>query len=189
MNKLLIASLSLASLLVPATTQAALPTGARAPDFSTQGAIAGKSFNFSLRAALRRGPVVLYFYPKAFTQGCTLEAHGFAEASADFTAAGATIIGMSNDDLPTLQRFSTEACRDKFAVAIATPAIIRAYDVALVMPPEMAARMPNAPQGLTSRTSYVIARDGRVRMVHSDMNYRDHVRLTLEAVKALRAAR
>jgi thioredoxin-dependent peroxiredoxin len=189
MKKALLAAAALLSLTVPGSIHAALPQGARAPDFSTQGALAGKPFAFNLRAALRRGPVVLYFYPKAFTQGCTLEAHGFAEASADFAAAGASIVGMSNDDLPTLQRFSTEACRDKFAVAVATPAIIRAYDVALVMPPEMAARMPNAPQGLTSRTSYVISRDGRVRMVHSDMNYRDHVRLTLEAVRALRARR
>ena len=186
MKKHLLAAAALASLVIPAATQAALPQGAPAPDFSTQGALAGKPFAFNLRTALRRGPVVLYFYPKAFTQGCTLEAHGFAEASADFTAAGATIVGMSNDDLPTLQRFSTEACRDKFAVAIATPAIIRAYDVALVMPPEMAARAASMPQGLSSRTSYVIARNGRIRMVHSNLDFRDHVRLTLDAVKALK---
>ena len=131
-----------------------------------------------LRSALRRGPVVLYFYPKAFTQGCTLEAHAFAEASEQFAAAGATVIGMSNDDLPTLQRFSTEACRDKFAVAIATPAIIQAYDVAL--------SRPGMPTGLASRTSYVIGRNGRIAFVHSDLDYRDHVRLTLAAVQQLR---
>jgi peroxiredoxin len=164
--------------LVPTVSLASLPQGARAPQFATQGALAGKPFAFNLRTALRRGPVVLYFYPKAFTQGCTLEANAFAEASADFAAAGATVIGMSNDDLPTLQRFSTEACRDKFAVAVASPAIIQAYDVEL--------RREGVATGLTTRTSFVIARDGRIRFVHSDMNYRDHVRLTLEAVRALR---
>lgn len=167
--------------LVPSASLASLAQGTRAPQFATQGALAGKPFAFNLNAALRRGPVVLYFYPKAFTQGCTLEANAFAEAHADFTAAGATVIGMSNDDLPTLQRFSTEACRSKFAVAVATPAIIQAYDVDL--------RREGVSTGLTTRTSYVIARDGRVRFVHTDMNYRDHVRLTLEAVRSLRAVR
>ena len=169
---------ALAALLVPAAAQAELPNGARAPNFSTQGALAGRPFAFNLRTALRRGPVVLYFYPKAFTQGCTLEAHAFAEATDQFRAAGATVIGMSADDLPTLTRFSTEACRDKFAVAAATPAIIRAYDVDL--------KREGVSTGLTSRTSYVIARDGRIRLVHSDMNYADHVRLTLAAVQAMR---
>ena len=178
MKKLLLAAAALAASLVPAATQAALPVGAAAPTFATQGALDGKPFTFNLRRALRRGPVVLYFYPKAFTQGCTLEAHAFAEATDQFRAAGATVIGMSADDVPTLQRFSTEACRDKFAVAAATPAIIRAYDVDL--------KREGVSTGLTSRTSYVIARDGRIRLVHSDMNYADHVRLTLAAVQAMR---
>ncbi len=160
--------------------------GAQAPQFSTRGALAGKPFTFNLRNALRRGPVVLYFYPKAFTQGCTLEARAFAEAHDQFAAAGATVMGMSADDLPTLQRFSTEACSSKFAVGMATPAIASAYDVALraeSLPPGMAARMT---PGMTSRTSYVIAPNGRITLVHSDRDYRDHVRLTLQAVQALR---
>lgn len=178
MRNILTAAAALAALVLPAAAGAELPTGAAAPAFATQGAIAGKPFALNLRSALRRGPVVLYFYPKAFTQGCTLEAHAFAEASEQFAAAGATVIGMSNDDLPTLQRFSTEACRDKFAVAIATPAIIQAYDVAL--------SRPGMPTGLASRTSYVIGRNGRIAFVHSDLDYRDHVRLTLAAVQQLR---
>ncbi|MPS70751.1 MAG: peroxiredoxin [Novosphingobium sp.] len=157
---------------------AALPVGAKAPAFSTQGAKGGKAMSFDLKAALKKGPVVLYFYPKAFTQGCTLEAHAFADATDDFAKLGATVVGMSNDDLPTLQKFSTEACRDKFAVAVATPAVIKAYDVAL--------KREGAPAGMTDRTSYVIARDGRIVMVHSDLDYRDHVRLTLEAVRKLK---
>lgn len=164
--------------LVATPAMAALPVGAKAPDFATQGAIDGKPFAFALKEALNKGPVVLYFYPKAFTQGCTLEAHAFSEASDDFHKAGAMIIGMSADDLPTLQKFSTEACRGKFAVAVASPQVIQAYDVALVS--------PGLPTGLASRTSYVIARNGRIAMVHSDRDYRDHVRLTLEAVRKLK---
>lgn len=166
---------------LPGAASAELARGAGAPDFSAQGALAGKPFSFNLRKALKRGPVVLYFYPKAFTQGCTLEAHAFAEASDEFRVAGATVVGMSADDLPTLQKFSREACRDKFAVASATPKVIAAYDVDL--------KREGASTGLTKRTSYVIARNGKVAMVHSDMDYRDHVRMTLDAVRRLRSAR
>lgn len=162
--------------LLPAAASAELPVGAKAPMFRTSVALAGKASRFSLRTALRRGPVVLYFYPKAFTQGCTLEAHAFAEAADDFGKFGATVIGLSADDLPTLQRFSTEACRDRFAVGVASPQIIRSYDVAL--------QRPGTPM-MTSRVSYVIAQDGTITMVHSDMDYRDHVRLALDAVRKL----
>ena len=179
-TRLLAAATALAALVAPATSYAELATGVRAPMFATQGSLGGAPFAFNLRSSLRRGPVVLYFYPKAFTTGCTLEAHAFAEAADDFHAAGATLIGMSADDMASLTRFSKEACRDKFPVAIATPAVIRAYDVDLKKP-------DGTSTGLTTRTSYVIARDGRVRMVHSNMDYRDHVRLTLEAVRALSA--
>lgn len=168
--------LSLAVGSVP--IRADLPVGVQAPAFAAQGALAGKRFAFNLRAALRKGPVVLYFYPKAFTQGCTLEANAFAEASDDFHKAGATVIGMSADDLPTLERFSREACRDKFAVVAASPAVIKAYDVDL--------KRDGASTGLTTRTSYVIGKDGRVRFVHSDMDYRHHVQMTLDAVRKLR---
>jgi peroxiredoxin len=188
MKKLSMTAAALLVMGVPSAMHAALPQGARAPQIVTQGALDGKPFTFDLRRALRNGPVVLYFYPKAFTQGCTLEAHAFAEAIDDFKAAGASVIGMSNDDLPTLQRFSTAECRSKFPVAVASPATIRAYDVSLVLPPEMAARAAQM-QGLASRTSYVIARDGRITFVHSNLDYRDHVRLTLEAVRALRTHR
>jgi peroxiredoxin len=179
MRKILPAAVAALALAVFAgAAQAALPVGAKAPAFSTQGAKGGKVMSFDLKAALKKGPVVLYFYPKAFTQGCTLEAHAFADATDDFAKLGATVVGMSNDDLPTLQKFSIEACRDKFAVAVATPSVIKAYDVAL--------KREGAPAGMTDRTSYVIAQDGRITMVHSDLDYRDHVKLTLEAVKKLK---
>jgi len=178
MVRRLLPPLAALAALVATPAMAALPVGAKAPDFTTQGALDGKPFAFALKDALKKGPVVLYFYPKAFTQGCTLEAHAFSEASDDFHQAGATIIGMSADDLPTLQKFSTEACRGKFAVATASPQVIKDYDVALVR--------PGMPAGLTNRTSYVIARNGKITLVHSDLDYRDHVRLTLEAVRKLK---
>ena len=178
MKKLAFAAAAIAVLAVPASAE--LPVGSKAPLFATQAALGGKAFAFNLRSALAKGPVVLYFYPKAFTQGCTLEAHEFAEATADFKAAGATVIGMSNDDIETLKRFSTEECRDKFAVAAATPQIVDAYEAALVR--------NGKDTGLTERTSYVIDRRGRIVFVHSDLDYKDHVRLALAAVKRLKRA-
>lgn len=173
MRKLLLTGLALAWLSTPAW--AALPVGARAPDFTTTGAIAGKPFRLNLKEQLRNGPVVLYFFPKAFTQGCTLEARAFSEAMDEFKKAGARVIGMSADDLPTLQKFSVEECRNAFPVATAKPEIIAAYDVALEQKP-----------GLTDRTSYVIARDGRIVFVHSQMDWSQHVQKTLAAVQALK---
>jgi peroxiredoxin Q/BCP len=152
----------------------ALPVGAKAPDFKTMGALAGKPFKLHLADQLRHGPLVLYFFPKAFTQGCTLEAKAFADAMPKFRKAGARVVGMSADDLPTLERFSTEACRNTFPVATATPATIKAYDVVLKQKPE-----------LSDRTSYVIDRRGRIVMVHSDLDWKDHVAKTLAAVQGL----
>ena len=181
MRRALFAAGAVLALLLPSGAQAQLPVGAKAPTFSTAAAKGGKETPFSLKRALARGPVVLYFYPKAFTKGCTLEARAFAEATDDFARAGATVIGMSADDIATLKRFSTEECRDKFAVGVATPAIIKAYDVALVH--------EKLPSGLSDRTSYVIGRSGRIAFVHSDLDYRDHVRLTLKAVQEMSAGR
>lgn len=156
-----------------------LAPGAKAPQFTVPAAKAGKAFGFNLRTALAKGPVVLYFYPKAYTKGCTLEANAFAEATPEFAKWGATVIGLSNDDLDTLKKFSKEECRDKFAVGAANPRIVQAYDVDLVR--------DGKSTGLTQRTSYVIDRKGRVAFVHSDLDYKDHVRLTMEAVKKLQA--
>lgn len=177
-KRLIIPLAALLALILPAAASAELPVGAAAPAFTTQGAIAGKTFGFDLKKALRSGPVVLYFFPKAFTQGCTLETHAFADASDQFKQAGATIIGMSADPLPILQKFSTEACRGKFAVAAASPKIVSAYDVDL--------KRGGVSTGLTTRTSYVIAPDGRIVMAHSDMDWREHVKLTLATVQGLR---
>ena len=175
MRKLLL-GLALAALAAPAS--AALPVGSKAPDFVTTGALGGKPFQLHLKRELRKGPVVLYFYPKAFTKGCTLEARAFSEAMPEFRKAGARVIGLSADDLPTLRRFSIEECRGNFPVATASPATIKAYDVAMPV--------VNRVRTMSNRTSYVIGRDGRITFVHSDLDWSRHVETALAAVKALK---
>ena len=172
----LIALLAALSLAAPAA--AALKPGAAAPDFTTRGAMAGKVFSVHLADQLKKGPVVLYFFPAAYTGGCNAEAHAFAEAIPDFRRAGATVIGMSADDVGTLARFSAEKCAGKFAVASAGPKVVAGYDVALGK--QIAGRE------VTKRTSYVIAPDGKVAFVHDDMNPAQHVAQTLAAVQAMR---
>ena len=173
-STIFLAAAALAALAPSATALAELPAGQKAPVFTTRAALAGEEFGFSLSAALAKGPVVLYFYPKAFTQGCTLEANAFADAMPQFMAAGASVIGMSNDDIATLKRFSREECRDAFPVGVASTKVIGAYDVAM------------GSSGLSNRTSYVIARDGRIVAVHANADYRGHVEKTLAAVRALK---
>lgn len=174
--RLLACALAAGLAFLPAAAIPALPTGARAPDFTTSGALAGRPFRLRLSEQLRHGPVILYFYPQAFTGGCTLEARAFSEAAPDFRRAGARVIGLSADDQETLRRFSVEGCRSAFPVATASQATIRAYDVALG---------DGTPR--SNRTSYVIAPGGRIIYAHSDLNWRDHVANTLNAVRQWRA--
>ena len=172
MRRLLSAALAL---LLPAATLAALKPGDAAPTFSTPAALAGQVFEFDLAKALKTGPVVLYFYPKAFTRGCTIEANAFAEASPRFAALGATVIGLSHDDIDTLKRFSTEACRDKFAVGSDPKArTIKAYDAGSLLP------------GMAKRISYVIGQDGRIAFTHEGSDPLKHVDETFKAVERLR---
>lgn len=171
LRALIAAIIIAAGLTSPANAE--LVEGEKAPGFTTRAALAGEEFGFSLASALAKGPVVLYFYPKAFTRGCTLEANAFAEAMPEFAAEGASIIGLSNDDIGTLKRFSREECRDAFPVAVASSRIIDAYDVAA------------GDTDLAKRTSYVIAPDGRISLVYSNSDYRGHVAVTLTAVRAL----
>lgn len=158
---------------------AALKPGDAAPDFTAMAALGGEEFSFSLANALKKGPVVLYFFPKAFTTGCTAEAHEFAEAAASFSAAGVTLIGMSADSIDTLHKFSTQECSAKFPVA-ADPdlKVIKAYDSALI-------RVGSV--GIADRISYVIGADGKVVYAYSDRNPDKHVANTLAVVKDLKA--
>lgn len=170
-----ISALSLAG-MPAAPALAALEQGARAPTFTLHAAQGGRRLTVSLDRLLRRGPVVIYFFPRAFTSGCTIESRAFAEAIPQFRAAGATVIGISMDDVDTLERFSTQECRGAFPMASASSNLIAQYDVVLR-------------EGMSRRTSYVIGTDGRIAHVHDDMNPNDHVRETLAAVQRLRAAR
>ena len=113
----------IAAFALPAAAHAALAVGAKAPLFDTQAAVAGKDFDFNLAKALKKGPVVLYFFPKVFTQGCTIEANRFSEAADSFNKLGATVVGVSADPIDEVRKFSVQECRNKFAVGIATPAI------------------------------------------------------------------
>lgn len=169
LKKLLFSLTALASL----HAHADLKVGDAAPDFTAQAAMAGKAFTFSLRDALKNGPLVLYFYPAAFTPGCTLEAHRFAEAIGQFQALGATVVGVSHDDIDTLKRFSESECRGKFAVVADTDRhIMKAYDAVMFIYPRYA-----------SRTSYVIAPDGRVLYAYSSLSPDKHVANTLAALR------
>jgi thioredoxin-dependent peroxiredoxin len=152
---------------------AALPDGTKAPDFTTQASLAGKAFQFSLAKALKKGPVVLYFYPAAFTPGCTIEAHEFAEATPKFEALGATVIGVSHDPIDKLNKFSVSECRNKFAVASdADGSIMKNYDAVLAAKPEYA-----------NRTSYVIAPNGDIIYSYTELKPDQHVENTMAAVK------
>ncbi len=163
--------------LVPGTSvQAALPQGAAAPDFQTPAVLAGKPFAFHLKDALKQGPVVLYFFPAAFTSGCTIEAHDFSDAAEAFHAAGASVIGLSHDPIDKLSRFSVTECRNKFPVGVASGAVMGAYKVKLPV------------LSMSDRTSYVIAPDGTILMAYSAFSPQGHVARALAAVKAWRAA-
>jgi thioredoxin-dependent peroxiredoxin len=171
MRRPVIAALTSLAITIPVC--AALPDGTKAPDFTTQATLAGKEFKFSLAEALKKGPVVLYFYPAAFTPGCTTEAHLFAEATEQFKALGATVIGVSHDPIDKLDKFSVSECRNKFAVASdADGSIMKAYDSVLPQNPEYA-----------NRTSYVIAPSGEIVYSYTAMKPDQHVENTMAAVK------
>jgi peroxiredoxin Q/BCP len=175
MKRLMIVALG--SALFASPLFAALPQGAQAPDFTTEATLAGKPFKFSLAEALKNGPVVLYFYPAAFTPGCTVEAHNFAEATDKFKAMGATVIGVSHDSIDTLNKFSVSECRNKFAVAAdADQKITKEYDAVLAQKPEYA-----------NRTSYVIAPNGKVIYEYTSLDPDKHVANTMAAVEKWKA--
>jgi len=168
----------LVALALTAPALAALQVGAKAPDFTLQATKGGNVFTFDLAAALKQGPVVLYFYPAAFTKGCTIEAHEFADAIDRYKALNATVIGVSHDPLDTLQKFSVSECRSKFAVAADTDQTVeKAYDAVMQERPQYA-----------SRTSYVIAPDGSIVYTYTANDPAQHVDNTLAALKTWEAA-
>src|SRR6202043_4061254 len=170
-------TLALGCAVLSAPLYAALKPGVQAPDFTTQATLAGKPFKFSLAEALKSGPVVLYFYPAAFTKGCTVEAHEFAEATDKFKAMGATVIGVSHDTIDVLNKFSVSECRNKFAVASdADKKISKAYDATLFF------------TSYSSRTSYVIAPNGAIIYEYTALNPDKNVENTMAAIASWQAA-
>lgn len=172
------AALAALLLLSAGVARAALSAGATAPDFTAQAAKGGKDFSFSLAEALKKGPVVIYFYPKSFTKVCTDEAHLFAETMDEFGKFNASVIGVSADTIATQREFSSLECRDKFPVA-ADPerAIIKAYDVGSDASP------------FAKRVSYVIAPDGKVLSSVADPGAERHIKGALDALKAWRGGK
>jgi peroxiredoxin len=169
MKRLLTAAVAACTLAGP--LYAELQPGVKAPPFTTAATLAGQPFTFSLASALRSGPVVLYFYPAAFTKGCTIEAHDFAEATDRFKALGATVIGVSHDTIDTLNKFSVSECRNKFAVASDPDlSISKAYDAKIIL------------THYSNRTSYVIAPDGTIIYSYSALDPDKHVENTMAAV-------
>jgi len=177
----LIATLTLGTTLSLAAfaASAALPVGAKAPDFELQGALAGKPLTFSLQQALQKGPVVLYFFPAAFSAGCTIEAHDFAEATDDFKKMGATVIGVTAGNTEQISDFSKLECRDKFAVAADPGAKVAAEYKTLVQ---------IKGKTLSDRTSYVIAPNGNILLSYTDRNPDTHIEKALATVKEYDAA-
>lgn len=164
-------------MLVAHQAHAELKPGSSAPDFTAPAALAGNTYTFALKEALKKGPVVVYFYPKAFTRGCTIEATLFAEATDQFAALNTTVIGVSGDDIDTLKQFSNGPCGGKFAVAADLDrSIMKSYDAALTLMPSVA-----------DRISYVVTPDSKILFVHSGMNPDQHVSTTLKALKAWKA--
>ena len=160
--------------LIPSVADAALDIGDRAPDFAIPAALDGKVYKFSLAEALKKGPVVLYFFPAAFSEGCSVEAHEFAEANAQFAALGASVIGVSGDDIDTLSKFSVQACQSKFPVASdQTQSVMKSFDAVMQTRPEYA-----------NRISYVIAPDGSIVYHYMSLNPMKHVEKTLGALRS-----
>ena len=195
MKKLLaaaaIASAALTGVALSAPAFAMLQTGVTAPDFSATGMTGGKEFTFKLSDALKKGPVVVFFFPAAYTEGCTIETQAFSEKAAEYQAAGATLIGVTGgakladgtfasakDSLARLGEFSKEHCRDKFPIAAVSAETVKAYDVSFNE------KRPD----WSNRTSYVIAPNGSVVLAHTDPLPNSHIEKTLAAVKAWKEA-
>lgn len=156
---------------------AQLAHGTLAPEFTAQAALGGEVRTFDLKSALAKGPVVLYFFPKSFTSGCTVEAHLFSEHIGDYEKLGATVIGVSGDDIETQKRFSTQECRSAFLVA-SDPGlkIAASYDAKLA-------------GNFSNRTSYVIAPNGTIAYAYSNLDPSKHVENTLAALRSLAVAK
>lgn len=192
MKRLFAACLLSAALVLPA--QAALQDGDVAPDFTTQAALAGKAFSFSLKETLKKGPVVVYFYPSAYTHGCNIQAHTFAEQHDQFVAAGATVVGVSLDSLARLKEFSADPdfCAGKLVVASdAEGRIARAYalKVSAAVAGAKDTRGVEIDHGFAERTTFVVTPDGRIAATIGGLSPAANVEQALRKVRQLGATR
>lgn len=193
MNRLM-TGLLVSAMVVAPVVAAALKPKDKAPDFSAKASLAGKEFDFSLRSALQKGPVVVYFYPSAFTGGCNIEAHTFAENKEKFDAVGASIIGVSRDSIARLNAFSADPqyCAGKIAVAsdpkgdIATSYGLTATNI---KPGMKDSRGVEIDHDFTERTTFVVTPDGKIAATLSTTDDKispaDHVHKALAVVQQL----
>lgn len=166
--------LSILLLMLALPAQAALDLGETAPTFTAPAALAGKVYKFSLAESLKKGPVVLYFFPAAFSAGCSAEAHYFAESIARFDEFNATVVGVSSDGIDALTKFSVQACQNKFPVASdESMTVIKSFDAAMQTRPEYA-----------NRVTYVIAPDGKIVFQYMSLNPTRHVEKSLAALRS-----
>lgn len=190
MKRLLLGALLTSALTLPAV--AALKQGDTAPDFKTQASLDGKEFTFSLKDALQKGPVVVYFYPSAYTGGCNVQAHTFSVNHGKFAAAGASVVGVSLDNIARLNQFSAdpEFCAGKLPVASDTDGkIAKSYDLAVSEARAGAkdTRGNEIGHGFAERTTFVVTRDGKIAATVGGVSPTENVQKALEAVEQLAA--
>ncbi|MEQ1601900.1 MAG: peroxiredoxin [Methylophilaceae bacterium] len=188
MKRTLLACLLTGVIATPAF--AALKEGVAAPDFKTQASLAGKAFTFSLKDSLKKGPVVVYFYPSAFTGGCNIQAHTFAENNDKFVAAGATVVGVSLDNIARLNDFSADPnyCAGKIAVASDEDGkISKAYDLAVreAVAGKKDTRGVDINHGYAERTTFIVTPDGKIAATLSGLAPAINVEKSLEAVQKI----
>ena len=193
MKKLILAGLVAACAISPAF--AALKPGDAAPDFTAKGSLGGKDFNFNLKSALTKGPVVVYLYPSAYTGGSDAEAHAFAESADQFAKAGAQIIGVSADSLERLHVFSADPdfCAGKFPIASDAQTTIAASYNLKVTPPRAGAKDVKGNEighGFIERVTFVVGKDGKVVSTMSSTDDKltppEHVEKSLAIVQGLK---
>ena len=189
MKRQWLVALVLSAFALPAF--AALTPGAAAPDFTAQASLAGKELTFSLKDALKKGPVVVYFYPSAYTGGCNVQAHTFAENIDKFSAAGATVVGVSLDSIARLNRFSAdpEYCAGKLAVVSdADGKIAKSYELKVMdaRPGMKDSRGDDIDHGFAERTTFIVTPDGKVAATVGGVSPQENVQQALAAVEKLK---
>ena len=183
--------------IIAAPASAALKVGDKAPDFTAPGSLGGKPFTFHMADALKKGPVVLYFYPSAYTNGCDLEAHTFATEANKFAAVGAAIIGVSADNLQRLTQFSADPnfCASAFPIASDENTKIAASYALQVTPPKAGAKDVRGVEighGFIERFTYVIGKDGKIAATLSStddgLSPDEHVEKSLAILQKMKVA-